>query len=111
MVHGRSGREYRRAPPAAREQGPGGGAAQGPVPAALGGDQDAQRRRPVPARGYRFLSGVFDYSTISLSQRNEWHIDTLFPKLHLELRPGYPLICRLSIISWGNQFTALFIVF
>jgi hypothetical protein len=51
MVHGRSGREDRRAPPAAREQGPGGGAAQGPVPAALGGDQDAQRRRPVPARG------------------------------------------------------------
>jgi hypothetical protein len=51
MVHGRSGREDRRAPSAAREQGSGGGAAQGPVPAALGGDQDAQRRRPVLAHG------------------------------------------------------------
>jgi hypothetical protein len=47
---GAGGRD-RRAPPAAREQGPGGGAAQGPVPSAAGRDQDAQRRRPVPGRG------------------------------------------------------------
>lgn len=23
---------------------------------------------------------MFDYSTISLSQQNDWHVDTLFPK-------------------------------
>jgi hypothetical protein len=51
LVHGRSGHEDRRAPPAAQEQGPGGGAAQGPMPVAAGGDQDAQRCRPIPARG------------------------------------------------------------
>lgn len=29
---------------------------------------------------------MFDYSTISLSQQNDWHVDTLFPK---RLAPVY----------------------
>ncbi|KAG2561992.1 hypothetical protein PVAP13_8KG076604 [Panicum virgatum] len=42
---GAGGRD-RHAPPTAREQGPGGGAAEGPLPAAAGGDQERIRAAP-----------------------------------------------------------------
>jgi hypothetical protein len=65
LVHGRSGREDRCAPPVAREQGSGGGAAQGrrPVPACGAGARaqpsppgryfHAHRPDPVPHAGAR----------------------------------------------------------
>ena len=77
-------------------------------------DEDGYRSSP---RTSGFNEDTAFSLVCSITPPSHSHSDTigmliyLFPKLHLELRPGYPLICRLSIISWGNQFTALFIVF